>query len=218
MIRVDFWFDFISPFAYLVQQRLQELPDDIELHYRPILFAGLLKHWGTRGPAEVGPRRRFTYRFCHWLAIQQGIHYRTPPAHPFNPLQPLRASISLGNQPETVNVIYRFIWGDGQLPEGEAWLGLLRELDVAPQALSEQWVKQALRDNTDAAIDIGVFGVPSFSLRNKQGEAELFWGQDALPMLIEFLRDPTLFSRDDYPRLDSLPAAVERVLLVPPKS
>lgn len=213
MKRVDFWFDFISPFAYLAQQRLDELQDDIELRYRPVLFAGLLKHWGTKGPAEVPAHRQFTYRFCHWLAQQQGIDYCTPPAHPFNPLPALRASIAQGNHPDTVNAIYRYIWASGQLPEGPAWQTLLDRLGIDEAALTAPQVKQSVRDNTDAAIDLGVFGVPTFSLTNAEGQTELFWGQDALPMLIDYLRDPALFSRGDYPRIDSLPTSVERVPL-----
>ena len=209
--RIDFWFDFISPFAYLAQQRLGELPEGVELRYRPLLFAGLLKHWGTRGPAEVAPRRRFTYRYCHWLAQQQGIVYRTPPAHPFNPLPALRASIALGNGAETIDAIYRFIWGQGQLPEGPAWRALLETLGLDESMLHDPGVKQALRDNTEAAIEAGVFGVPTFSIDIGDGQAELFWGQDVLAMLADYLRDPALFEGEDYPRIDALPAAAERV-------
>ena len=211
MKRLDFWFDFISPFSYLAQQRLGELPVGTELHYRPVLFAGLLKHWGTRGPAEVAPRRRFTYRFCHWLASQQGIPYRTPPAHPFNPLPALRASIVLGNRPDAVDAIYRFIWSEGRLPEGPDWESFLENLGVSPEKLEDPDVKQILRDNTEAAIVAGVFGVPTFSLQGVGNETELFWGQEVLPMLADYLNDPSMFDRDDYPRIDALPAAAERV-------
>ncbi len=211
MQRVDFWFDFISPFAYLAQQRLGELPAGTELRFRPVLFAGLLKHWDTRGPAEVAPRRRFTYRYCHWLAQQQGIAYRTPPAHPFNPLPALRASIALGDTPEVVAALYHFIWGQGRLPEGPDWQALLENLGADEALLADPAVKQALRENTDTAIETGVFGVPTFSIDNGDGEFDLFWGQDVLAMLGEYLRGPELFSGDDYPRIDALPAAVERV-------
>lgn len=211
MKRVDFWFDYISPFAYLAQQRLGELPLEVELNFRPVLFAGLLKHWGTRGPAELASRRRFTYRYCHWLAQQQGVSYRTPPAHPFNPLPALRASIVLGNQPDVVDSIYRFIWSEGRLPEGPAWEVFLKNLGVDPVRLGDPNVKQVLHENTAAAIEAGVFGVPTFSLRGIGNHTELFWGQDVMLMLSDYLKNPTMFDQGDYPRIDALPAAVERV-------
>jgi 2-hydroxychromene-2-carboxylate isomerase len=210
MTRIDFWFDYISPFSYLAQQRLGELPAVVEVRYRPVLFAGLLKHWETKGPAEVAAQRQFTYRFCHWLAARHNIDYRTPPGHPFNPLPALRASIAAGNTRQAVDAIYRHIWADGHFPEGEQWQSLLDSLHIDAAALTSDATKQTLRDNTAAAIELGIFGVPTFSLQNAADETELFWGQDALPMLVDYLLDPALFSRGDYPRIDALPIAQAR--------
>ena len=49
-----FWyFDFISPFAYLQNRRLHEFLDFLKIERKPLLFAGLLKHWGTKGSVEL---------------------------------------------------------------------------------------------------------------------------------------------------------------------
>lgn len=53
----DWYFDFISPFAYLQFVRLGELAG-ARLRLRPVLFAGLLQHWGQLGPAEIPAKRR----------------------------------------------------------------------------------------------------------------------------------------------------------------
>jgi len=58
--------------------------------YRPVLFAGLLKNWGQKGPAEIEPKRAWTFRHVHWLAQHHGIAMQTPAQHPFNPLAHLR--------------------------------------------------------------------------------------------------------------------------------
>jgi 2-hydroxychromene-2-carboxylate isomerase len=60
----DWYFDFISPFAYLQSEQLHRLQPLVQIRYRPVLFAGLLKHWGNKGPAEVLPKRQFTYEFA----------------------------------------------------------------------------------------------------------------------------------------------------------
>jgi hypothetical protein len=62
MKRLTFWFDVISPYAYLAFERLPEalagLP--VAISYRPLLFAGLLNQWGQKGPAAIEPKRAWT--------------------------------------------------------------------------------------------------------------------------------------------------------------
>ncbi len=74
----DWYFDFISPFAYIGLARLGRFSEKLEIRYRPILFAGLLNHWGQKGPAEIPPKRTWTFRYCTWWAAQQGIAFRSP--------------------------------------------------------------------------------------------------------------------------------------------
>ena len=64
--------DFVSPFSYISLCRLKELPGEVS--YKPVLFAGLLKHWGQKGPAEIPAKRRWTYRWCTWWARDERRH------------------------------------------------------------------------------------------------------------------------------------------------
>ena len=75
MKRIVFHFDVVSPFAYLAFERLPQVLQgcSYEVEYRPVLFAGLLQHWGQKGPAEIEPKRAWTFRHVHWLAQQHGI-------------------------------------------------------------------------------------------------------------------------------------------------
>ena len=114
-MRTGTWyFDFVSPFAYICLHRLKELPSDLVLEYRPVLFAGLLNHWGQKGPAELPSKRRYTYRWSHWWASSLGIPLRYPAAHPFNPLHHLRLAIACGSKPEAVRKIFESIWTTGE--------------------------------------------------------------------------------------------------------
>ncbi len=190
MQQIDWYFDFVSPFAYLASESLARLPAEVELRPQPILFAGLLKHWHTKGPAEIVPMRRFTFRHVHWLARRDGITLKLPPAHPFNPLRLLRLCIALGSEVESIQRLFRFVWAEGGTVENAPqWEALLRELgiDDAETLIGAPEVKAQLKNNTDAAIERGVFGVPSFVV-----EDEIFWGFDAIDFLLDYLADPTL--------------------------
>ena len=70
MRHADWYFDFISPFAYLQNAVFYHLPDDLEVTRKPVLFAGLLGHWEHKGPAEIPRKRVFTLRHTKWLALR----------------------------------------------------------------------------------------------------------------------------------------------------
>ena len=69
----DWYFDFVSPFAYLQSEQLAALAPRIAVRYKPVLFAGLLDANGHKGPAEIPAKRAFTYRFVLWQARKLGF-------------------------------------------------------------------------------------------------------------------------------------------------
>ena len=117
MATVDWFFDFISPFAYLQSEQLGALGPKVRVRFRPVLFAALLAANGQKGPAEIARKRVFTYRFAFWQAKRQGIVLKMPPEHPFNPLPLLRLAIACDCTPDAVHRIFRFVWRDGRLPD-----------------------------------------------------------------------------------------------------
>lgn len=208
MKQIDWYFDFISPFAYLASESLWRFPAVVELRPRPILFAGLLNHWQTRGPAEIPPMRRFTFRHIRWLADSNGIALKMPPAHPFNPLKLLRLSIALGGEAELVQRLFRFVWAEGcSADDPQQWQGLLQELGAQDieQQLATDAVKAELRHNTETAIDAGVFGVPGFVL-----DGEVFWGVDSIDFLLACLQDPKLLQSTEMLAADAMPEGLQR--------
>ncbi len=78
---INWYFDFISPYAYLQQARFPQFPKEIVIQPKPVLFAGLLNHWEHKGPAEIPTKRIFTYQYVVWLGNKLGIPLRMPPAH-----------------------------------------------------------------------------------------------------------------------------------------
>jgi 2-hydroxychromene-2-carboxylate isomerase len=185
---IVFWFDPISPFAYLAFEHLPQALAGCTyaVEHRPVLFAGLLQHWGQKGPAEIEPKRAWTFRHIAWLAQQHGILLQTPAVHPFNPLPLLRLAVAAGPNRRVVEAVMRHVWrGGADAGDAQRIEALTRELAPARDAASDD-VKAELRANTDAAIARGVFGVPTFEL-----DGRLFWGLEALPMLrAALLADP----------------------------
>ncbi len=208
MKTADWYFDFISPFAYLQSERLARFDGRLAIRPVPVLFAGLLRHWGQKGPAEMATKRRFTYRHVQWLAERNGIPFRFPPQHPFNPVRALRAAVALDASMDAIHAIFRFIWAEGRDPNDPAeWAGLARRLN-APDLdarCSDAAVKSQLLRNGEQALAAGVFGVPTMVVGK-----ELFWGFDATDTVLDYLADPALFARGEYARLDGLPVGAAR--------
>ena len=203
MKKAIWYFDFVSPFACICLHRLKELPPDLAIEYRPVLFAGLLNHWGQKGPAELASKRRYTYRWSHWWAHSLGIQLRYPASHPFNPLHHLRLAITCGSRPEAVRAIFDDLWTTGaDASDAARFAALSRKLGVAEIG---QQAKDQLRKNTDEAVQHGVFGVPTFEV-----DGELFWGADSIEFLKDFLGNPSVIKNPEMQRLDELPAGAAR--------
>lgn len=202
------YFDFISPFAYLQLSWLRGLRERVEVTPVPIVFGAVLSHHGQLGPAEIAGKREFTYRHVQWQADAAGIALRFPPAHPFNSLAALRLCVACGSSWEAVETIFARVWREGgDATTGDALATTARALgiDDANAAIAEPGVKQTLRENTEHAIARGVFGVPTLALGDL-----LFWGNDASAMVDAWLREPALFDEARYVALRSLPSGVDR--------
>ena len=188
MKQITFYLDFISPYAYLA---FEQLPGTLQglgysVDYKPLLFAGLLKHHGQLGPAEIQPKRDWTYRQVLWLAHRHGIELQMPASHPFNPLPLLRLALACGSNGKinryVAETIFRHVWRGGAEAADPARLETLRQGLAPARDPSGNEVKEELKANASEAIALGLFGVPSLVVDGK-----VFWGFDALPMLREFL-------------------------------
>jgi 2-hydroxychromene-2-carboxylate isomerase len=196
MTNADWYFDFISPFAYLQSAKLEKLSRHATITPRPVLFAALLDHYGQLGPAEIAPKRTFTFRHALWLARRHGIPMKLPPSHPFNPLPSLRLAIALGNRVEVVQAIFDFIWREGRdISNPGEWTTLAYRLDAGDTdaLVADPAVKDSLRRSGEEAISRGVFGVPTLAV-----DDQLFWGFDSTEFFLDYLRHPDALRREIF--------------------
>lgn len=204
---IDWYFDFLSPFAYLQWPRVRAMAQAHPLTPRPVLLAALLAHHGQRGPAEIPSKRRFTYRHVQWQAERCGVPLVFPPAHPFNPLPALRLCLHAGATHAAIDALFDHVWRHGRRADDAPSLApVAAALGVDVQAaLDDAAAKARLRANGERAIAQGVFGVPTFVI-----DGALYWGLDATDMAEQHLRHPGCFDTEALRRLDALPVAAAR--------
>jgi len=198
---IVFYFDFISPYAYVAWNAIHALaaraPTPRRIEPVPILFAALLDANGQKGPAEIPSKRIYTFKDAYRKAHRLGLPPLVPPpSHPFNPLVALRvASLPRFDgvdgeaaRRRLVDALFAAAWRDGKGIEaasdvaaaasaaGLDGAALVREAEM-PEA------KARLKAQTAGALAAAVFGVPTLIV-----DGEIFWGVDSLDLAEARLR------------------------------
>ena len=214
--RLEFFFDYISPNAYLAWPEARRIAAQSgrSLQPRPVLFAALLQAHGQAGPAEIRPKMIWMMRNCLRKAQRLGIVLRAPASHPFNPLLALRVTRALqGSAQHTavIEALFAATWAESRdVSDPAAVSEVLSACGCDAARVIEQAgsgeIKQALRAETDAAIARGVFGVPSVT-----ADEQVFFGFDDLPWLERYLHgDDRLDAAEVEAWLDVQPSARRR--------
>ncbi|MDM0114872.1 2-hydroxychromene-2-carboxylate isomerase [Variovorax sp. J22R133] len=211
MKQITFYFDFISPFAYLAFEKLPETLAGLtyNIKYKPVLLGALLKHHGLLGPAEVPPKRVWTYKHVLWLGHAHDIPIDIPASHPFNPLPHLRLALATTKTGETnrfvTETIFRDVWrGGGEATDPARLAELAARLHVVRDGSGDE-AKAQLRANTDEAIAAGVFGTPMLEV-----DGQFFWGFDGLTVLRDYLDGDPWFSEPAWGQAAERPGMVQR--------
>jgi 2-hydroxychromene-2-carboxylate isomerase len=213
--RIVFYADPISPYVYIACHRLAQLQAGrpaLRIDVAPVLLAGLLGHFGQLGPAEIAPKRTFTFkdtvRRCHDL----GLPLAGPATHPFNPLAALRAVLAApaADRLRALTAIVDAGWGAGaDLGDPAAIARALTGVGLDGLALvragEDPTVKQGLITATGEAAARGVFGVPTFGVRD-----DLVFGQDRLPDALRVLAGADPVDADGLAQLLARPAGATR--------
>lgn len=209
---IDFFFDPVSPYAYLAFERLPQALEGCSyvVNYRPVLFAAFLGRYGHKGPAEIAPKRAWTMRQVAWIAHRHGIALALPAQHPFSPIMLLRlllACAPAGGLPNRRHVerVLRHVWiGGADANEPERLKALVQELQPQRDPQSPE-VKDELRRATDEAMALGLFGVPTIRVGER-----LFWGLDSLDMVAACLKGDPWFEPSHWAELEALRPGVVR--------
>ena len=215
---IRFYFDYLSPYAYLAWTQLHALA---ARHGRavepvPVLLAALLGANGQKGPAEIPSKRIYVFKDTLRTAKILGVPFGPPPSHPFNPLLALRLSsmpMSAEQRKRLVDLLFAAVWGGSGPgvtdPEVVSRIATEAGLDGAAlvAAASAEAAKTRLKTQTDEALAEGTFGVPTII-----ADGELFWGLDAFPHVERRLRGEDPIDVLDLARYRDLPASATRRL------
>lgn len=190
MARLTFWFDFASTYSYLAAARIGPLAAEkgVEVAWRPFLLGPIFQAQGwTTSPFNLYPAKGENM----WRDMErQADKYGLPPVvrpreFPQNSLLAARvATLGLdpGWAPDFTRAVYAAQFAEGRDIADAAVLaeilGALGEDGAAlvSQTKADQANKDRLRQATQQAIALGVYGAPSFTAE----EGELFWGNDRL--------------------------------------
>jgi 2-hydroxychromene-2-carboxylate isomerase len=123
-------------------------------------------------------------------------------------LPALRLALAANDSERAVDLLFRHIWEQGLAGDStDALAAIATQLGIEdlPAALANDDIKQALSDNGAKAVALGVFGVPTLVI-----DDQLFWGNDATELALQYLASPSLFDDPEMRRLDELPVGVQR--------
>lgn len=182
-MKLDFWFDYASPFAYLASTQIDALAarTGATLRWRPMLVGAVFRDVGQADvplfAMSEAKRRWYIDDIAQWAAWW-GVPLAFSPHFPLRSVLPLRVTLAHAAPIPLAHRIFRAAWAEGRdISDPEVLVDL--GVDRALVAQANQTQKQALIDETQAALDAGAFGTPTFVVDDRW----LFWGQDRLDQL-----------------------------------
>jgi 2-hydroxychromene-2-carboxylate isomerase len=193
-VRLELWFDFSCPYAYLASRRAPHIARaaGVELDYRPMLLGGVFRGIGAGdGPmATLGPAKALhNFRDMQRWAEIFGAPFQMPAAHPMRTVRALRTLLALPHSrwPAAIDAIYAAYWQRAEdITRDDVIAAALRgagvsEADITDALARADAMKDELRVRTDEAIGLGIFGAPAWILRRDGHAPLLIWGQDRMP-------------------------------------
>ncbi len=185
MKQVEFYYDYASPTCYLAWTQLPALCERLgaELVRKPILLGGIFKATGNTTPVNLPPKRAWMFDDMKRYARHYGVAFEENPHFVFNSLPAMRAAIwtrTQGCLEAFDKALFEAAWVRGiDIGDVEALGGLASELGLDPAEVAagvqDPAVKKALIDETNAAVELGAFGAPTFFVAG-----EMHFGQDRL--------------------------------------
>lgn len=192
MARLEYFFDYVSPFAYLADTQLPALIErtGADLVYRPFFLGGVMQATGNKPPITVPNKGGYMMSDLARWTRRYGVEMGSNSHFPVNTLQAMRVAVAALDDarfPDLHRAFFRATWVDGRNLGDAATLAEVIDaagLDGASLVAkaAEQGSKDSLRRNTEEAVERGAFGAPTFFVGN-----EMFWGNDRLDFVEEAL-------------------------------
>lgn len=193
--RVEFWYEFASTYSYLSAMRIEALAKEAgaEVIWKPFVLGPIFsaQGWNT-SPFNIYPAKgKYMVREMERLTKQRGLPFKMPTPFPQNSLHAARLAIighDEGWGPAFTRAVYSAQFAEGaNISSRDTLADILKSLRLNAPALlarmEDPHVKQRLRQQTEEAQELGIFGAPSFLAGN-----ELFWGDDRLEQALAQLQ------------------------------
>ena len=184
---IDFYFDFISPYTYLAYKKIQSLPKDIKINYKPILLGGLHNLQGITAPAFIKPKLKHMISDCNLIAKKDKSNFIWNSKFPINSLNIMRGYLYINVEKKDLylNIMFDAYWKDNLDISNEGiFKTLLEKCKIEAisffNGIKDTKIKDELKSITQKAHDKGIFGAPTFIVNNK-----IFWGQDRLEFALD---------------------------------
>ena len=185
---IDFYFDIISPYAYIAYKKILK-HKNILLNYKPIFLGGLHNLAGIEAPAFNKYKMNNMKNDCDLVALKNNIEFKWNSKFPIDSLNLMRGYICINEdkRDQYLNCFFDAYWKDNQdLSNSKNIDNLLNNLKIDSnrfyQSIKEQTIKDKLIKLTTEAFQKKVFGAPTFIVNNK-----IFWGQDRFEYALEEL-------------------------------
>jgi len=186
---IDFYFDIISPYAYIAYKKILKIKD-INFKLKPILLGGLHNLAGISAPAFNKYKMKNMQNDCELVAKKNNISFKWNSKFPINSLNIMRGYLCVkdNKKEEYLNNFFEAYWKeDLDLSNEENIKILLKKLKIDEHdffnLIKNQDTKDKLKQFTQEAFEKEVFGAPTFIVNNK-----IFWGQDRLEYALDEIK------------------------------
>ena len=188
---IDFYFDIISPYSYIAHKKIQKIKEQqkIIFNYKPILLGGLHNLAGISAPAFNKYKMKNMQSDCELVSKKNNISFKWNLKFPINSLSIMRGYLSVENsqKEDYLNIFFNAYWRDNlDLSSEKEFSKFLENLKIDSKIffdkITQQSIKDTLKQLTNDAFEKEVFGAPTFIVNNK-----IFWGQDRLEYALEEL-------------------------------
>lgn len=199
MKKIDFYFDFLSPYSYVAWTWVRS--QSYDFNFMPVSVPSIISHFETKGPAQIRPKRNYLFKDLLRYTQLNEIPFTSPRNLPFNSLYALRlalAGVSNERQFDVIDAIFRAGWAEGlDIGNDDVLKDVFSNKNLPAEELfmkmEEKAARIELKKNIEQGIERGLFGVPTFFV-----DEEMFWGNDSIKYLEMYLDGSDPLDHDKY--------------------